>query len=127
MTRDEASARSFNYDFGKREVRLKEIKSTLRPADAILWVEPKLLKEVAPYKFRQPPSIVANGVVHFGASNDHLELTVDAPAGMDYVFLGKTLPIDRVAGRLLFTDNRSSSARFRDSFGCPFAERRIFR
>ena len=25
---------------------------------------------------------------------------------MDYVFLGKTLPVDRVSGRLLFTDNR---------------------
>ena len=25
---------------------------------------------------------------------------------MDYVFLGKTLPFDRVSGRLLFTDNR---------------------
>ena len=25
---------------------------------------------------------------------------------MEYVFLGKTLPIDRVAGRLLFTDGR---------------------
>ena len=107
VTRDEgAGTGSFTYDFVKREVRLKEVKSTLRPTEAILWVEPKLLKDVAPYKFRQPPSIVANGVVHFGAPNDHLELTVDAPAGMDYVFLGKTLPIDRVSGRLLFTDNR---------------------
>ena len=25
---------------------------------------------------------------------------------MDYVFLGKTLPFDRVTGRLLFTDDR---------------------
>lgn len=107
VTRDEGvGTGSFTYDFVKREVRLKEIKSTLRPADAILWIEPKLFKEVAPYKFRQPPSIVANGVVHFGATNDHLELAVDAPGGMDYVFLGKTLPIDRVSGRLLFTDNR---------------------
>ncbi|HEV2842867.1 MAG TPA: AsmA-like C-terminal region-containing protein [Chthoniobacterales bacterium] len=107
VTRDEGvGTGSFTYDFVKREVHLKDIKSTLRPADAILWIEPKLFKAVAPYKFRQPPSVVANGVVHFGAPNDHLELTVDAPAGMDYVFLGKTLPVDRVSGRLLFTDNR---------------------
>ena len=107
VTRDEGvGTGSFTYDFVKREVRLKEVKSTLRPTDAILWIEPKLFKEVAPYKFRQPPSIVANGVIHFGPPNDHLELTVDAPTGMDYVFLGKTLPIDRVSGHLLFTDNR---------------------
>jgi hypothetical protein len=90
----------------KREVRLTDVRSTLRPTDAILWIEPKLFKEVAPYKFRQPPSLVANGVIHFGAPNDHLEIAVDAPAGMDYVFLGKSLPIERVSGRLLFTDNR---------------------
>ena len=107
LTRDEGVATgSFTYDFVKREVRLKEVKSTLRPTDAILWIEPKLFKEVAPYKFRQPPSVVANGIIHFGAPNDHLELVVDAPTGMDYVFLGKTLPVDRVSGRLLFTDNR---------------------
>jgi len=107
VTRDEGVGTGlFTYDFVKREVRLKDIKSTLRPADVILWIEPKLFKEVAPYKFRQPPSVVANGVIHFGAPNDHLELTVDAPTGMDYVFLGKTLPVDRVSGRLLFTDNR---------------------
>ena len=107
VTRDEGvGTGSFTYDFVKREVRLKDVKSALRPTDAILWIEPKLFKEVAPYRFRQPPSIVANGVVHFGAPNDHLELKVDAPSGMDYVFLGKTLPVDRVSGRLLFTDNR---------------------
>jgi len=107
VTRDEGvGTGSFTYDFVKRDVRLKDVKSTLRPADAILWIEPKLFKEVAPYKFRQPPSVTANGVIHFGAPNDRLELTVDAPTGMDYTFLGKVLPIDRVSGRLLFTDNR---------------------
>jgi hypothetical protein len=107
VTRDEGvGTGSFTYDFVKHEVRLTDVRSTLRPTDAILWIEPKLFKEVAPYKFRQPPSLVANGVIHFGPSNDHLEITVDAPTGMDYVFLGKTLPIDRVSGRLLFTDNR---------------------
>ncbi|MEY2481632.1 MAG: hypothetical protein QOK24_160 [Verrucomicrobiota bacterium] len=107
VTRDEgAGSGSFTYDFLKHEVRLKDVKSTLRATDAIQWVEPKFFKEVAPYKFRQPPTVTANGVIHFRGPHDHLELTVDAPAGMEYVFLGKTLPIDRVAGRLLFTDGR---------------------
>ena len=107
VTRDEGIATgSFTCDFVRREVRLKDVKSTLRPMDAILWIEPKFFKDVSPYKFRQPPGILANGVIHFGARNDHLELIVDAPTGMDYLFLGKTLPVDRVSGRLLFTDNR---------------------
>jgi hypothetical protein len=107
VTRDEGTGSgSFTYDFVKHEVRLKDVKSTLRPTDAILWVEPRYFKEVAPYKFRQSPNVVVNGVVHFRGPGDHLEIKVDAPAGMDYVFLGKTLPIDRVSGRLLFTDGR---------------------
>ncbi|PYI94514.1 MAG: hypothetical protein DME97_00630 [Verrucomicrobia bacterium] len=97
---------SIAYDFAHHEIRFKDIKSALRLMEAIVWVDPKYFKEVAPYKFRQPPNLVVNGVFHFHGANDHIEIKVDAPAGMDYVFLGKTLPIDRVSGRLLFTDNR---------------------
>ena len=106
VVRDEGSASgTFIADFAKREVRMN-LKGNLRPTEVILWIEPRFFKEVVPYKFHQPPNVVANGVIHFGAPNDHLELTVDAPTGMDYVFLGKTLPVDRVSGKLLFTDNR---------------------
>jgi len=107
VVRDEGAATgSIAYDFAHHEVRFKEIKSALRLTEAIVWVDPKYFKEVVPYKFRQPPSLVVNGVFHFRGVNDHIEIRIDAPAGMDYVFLGKTLPFDRVAGRLLFTDNR---------------------
>jgi hypothetical protein len=107
VLRDEgAGTGSIAYDFANHEVRFKEIKSALRLTEAIVWVDPKYFKEVAPYKFRQPPNLVVNGVFHFHGENDHIEIKVDAPAGMDYVFLGKSLPFDRVTGRLLFTDNR---------------------
>jgi hypothetical protein len=107
IVRDEGvGSGSFTYDFAKHEVRLKDIKSTLRPTEAILWVQPRFFKEVAPYKFRQAPTVLANGVLHFRGPNDHLEIKIDAPAGMEYAFLGKTLPVDRVSGRLLFTDGR---------------------
>jgi hypothetical protein len=107
VVRDEGTATgSIAYDFAHHEVRFKEIKSALRLTEAIVWVDPKYFKEVAPYKFRQPPSLVVNGVFHFHGMNDHIEIKVDAPTGMDYIFLGKSLPFDRVAGRLLFTDNR---------------------
>ncbi len=108
LARDEgAGSGSFTYDFAKHEVRVANVRSTLRPSEAIFWIDPDLAKPVAPYKFRKPPNITANGVVQFrGGKNTHLEINVDAPAGMDYVFLDKTLSFDRVAARLLFTDDR---------------------
>ena len=108
VTREEGvGTGSFVYDWGKHEVRLTNIQTTLRPADAIYWVDPKLARPVAPYKFRQPPKLNVNGVVQYhGGKNTKLEITVDGTKGMDYVFLGKTLPFDRIKGRLLFTDDR---------------------
>jgi hypothetical protein len=108
VTRDEgAGAGNFTYDFKKHEVRVSNIKSSLNPAEAIFWIDPKFSKTVAPYKFRRPPNIVANGVYQFrGGKNTRLEVSVDGGNGMDYVFLGKTLPFDRVAARLLFTNDR---------------------
>ena len=108
VTRDEGvGTGSFTYDWAKHEIRLTNVQTSLRPADAIYWVDPKLAKPVAPYKFRQAPKLTVNGVVQFhGGKETRLEITVDGAKGMDYVFLGKTLPFDRIKGRLLFTDDR---------------------
>ncbi len=108
VTRDEGvGTGSFAYDWAKHEVRLTNVQTSLRPSDVIYWIDPKLFKPVAPYKFRQPPKLITNGVVQFhGGKNTHLEISVDAPKGMNYFFLGKTLPLDRVKARLLFTDDR---------------------
>jgi AsmA-like C-terminal region len=108
IARDEGTGTgSFTYDFVKHEVRISNIRSSLRPTDAIFWIDPTVWKTVMPYKFRQPPSITANGVYQFrGGKNTRLDISVDAPGGMDYVFLGKTLPFDRVSGKLLFTTDR---------------------
>jgi hypothetical protein len=108
VTRDEGTGSgSFAYDFKKHEVRISDIRSSLYPAEAIFWVDPKISKTVVPYKFRRPPNVVANGVYQFrGGKNTRLEINVDGASGMDYVFLGKTLPLDRVSARLLFTNDR---------------------
>ena len=108
VTRDEGTGSgSFTYDFKKHEVRVSNIRSSLYPAEVIFWIDPKTWKTVAPYKFRRPPNVVANGVYQFrGGKNTHLEIKVDGASGMDYVFLGKTLPFDRVSARLLFTNDR---------------------
>jgi hypothetical protein len=108
VVRDEGiGTGTFTYDYKNHEVRMANVKTSLRPAEVIFWIDPKLWKDVTPYKFRQPPSLAINGVYQFrGGKKTHLEIAVDAPHGMDYDFLGKTLPFDRVAGRLLFTDDR---------------------
>jgi len=108
VTRDEGSGSgSFTYDFKKHEVRISNIRSSLYPAEVIFWIDPKTSKPVVPYKFRRPPNVVANGVYQFrGGKNTRLEIKVDGGSGMDYVFLGKTLPFDRVSARLLFTNER---------------------
>jgi hypothetical protein len=98
---------SFTYDFRHHEVRLSNIKSSLDPDEAIVWVDPTLKKTITPYKFHQPPSLTVNGVYQFaGGKGTHVEVNVDASRGLDYVFLGKTLPFDRVTSRLLFTNDR---------------------
>jgi len=108
VTRDEGSGSgSFTYDFKKHEVRISNIRSSLYPAEAIFWIDPQTWKTVVPYKFRRPPNVIANGVYQFrGGKNTRLEIKVDGAGGMDYLFLGKTLPFDRVSARLLFTNER---------------------
>ena len=98
---------SFTYDFKKHEVRISNIKSSLNPAEVIFWIDPKISNTVMPYKFRRPPSVTANGLYQFrGGKNTRLEVKVEGENGMDYVFLGKTLPFDRISTRLLFTNDR---------------------
>jgi len=108
VARDEGvGSGSFTYDFKKHEVRVANIRSSLNPVEAIFWIDPKTSKTVAPYKFRRPPNVTANGVYQFrGGKNTRLEIKVDGANGMDYVFLGKTLPFDRVSAQLLFTHDR---------------------
>ena len=102
-----AGSGSFTYDFKKHEVRISNIKSSLNPAEVIFWIDPKISNTVVPYKFRRPPSVTANGLYQFrGGNNTRLEVKVEGANGMDYVFLGKTLPFDRISTRLLFTNDR---------------------
>ena len=102
-----AGTGSFTYDFKKHEVRISNIKSSLNPAEVIFWIDPKISNTVVPYKFRRPPSVTANGLYQFrGGNNTRLEVKVEGANGMDYVFLGKTLPFDRISTRLLFTNDR---------------------
>ncbi|HJT45227.1 MAG TPA: AsmA-like C-terminal region-containing protein, partial [Chthoniobacterales bacterium] len=107
VTRDEGvGTGTFVYDFANHEVRVSNVKTNLRPAEVAWWIDPDLPKTVTPYKFHQPPTITANGIYQFrGGKGTKLEINVDGPAGMDYVFLGKTLPFHKINARLLFTND----------------------
>jgi len=97
----------FTYDFRKHEVRIANVRTSLWPNDVIYWVDPKMAKIIQPYKFRHPPNVVTNGVYQFaGGKNTRVEVNIDGPGGMDYVFLGKTLPFNRISGKLIFTNDR---------------------
>lgn len=108
VSRDEGSGSgSFVYDDRRHELRLTNVISTLKPSEAIMWVEPRFWEHVVPYRFRRPPRVTVNGVVQFaGGKQTHLELNVDAPTGMDYTFIDKVLPVEKASGQLLFTDDR---------------------
>jgi hypothetical protein len=108
VTRAEgAGTGSFLYDRKKNELRLTNVETTLKPSEAIMWVQPRFWEHVVPYRFHRTPHVTCNGVVQFGGGKQtHLELNVAAPNGMDYTFIDKVLPFDQVAGRLLFTNDR---------------------
>ena len=108
VTRDEGSGTgSFAYDAGRNEVRLTNIETTLKPGDAIMWIEPRFYEHVAPYRFHRPPHATTSGVVQFGGGKQtRLQIDVAAPEGMDYTFIDKVLPFNRISGQLLFTDDR---------------------
>ncbi len=108
VARDEgAGSGSLLYDDKKHELRLTNIQTTLKPSEAIMWVDPHLWEHVVPYRFHRPPRVTTNGVVQFaGGKQTRLELKIDAPAGVDYTFIDKVLPFDKISARLLFTEDR---------------------
>ena len=93
------------FDFRRDEVRLDKIKASVNPPEVMLWIEPKLVSDVLPYRFpRQPPNVFIDGLVHTkGGKTTRLSIDVKASAGMDYTFLKRNLSFPRLSGQLLFT------------------------
>lgn len=89
----------FIYDFGGKQVRLENIKSTLNPQEIMLWVDQGIAKTVAEYRFKANPQVTADGVVDMAKpERNDLNITVKAKAGLDYDLLGKTLPFGSTEG-----------------------------
>ncbi len=108
ITRNEGQGTgSFSYNTARREINIDHVETTLIPSDAIMWIEPRFLEHVSPYRFHHTPHVRADGIVQLGAGKQtHLQIDISAPGGMDYTFIDHVLPFDRIAGQLLFTDDR---------------------
>lgn len=118
---DGVATGTFTYDFGRHEIRLEKIKNTIYPEVAAPWINRDVVKNTAPYRFKARPNISIDGVVQYaGGKNTRLEILVDAPGGMDYVFLKKNLSFSRISAKLLFTDG---SLKLSDVDGSLFSGR----
>ena len=109
LERDEGSATgdAVTYEFSRHELRLDNVRSTLDLGQVGVWLDPDVYHTIQPFHFHHPPAAVLNGNLQFnGGRNSHLVTDVNAPAGMDYVFLKKTLPFQSVAGQVVFSEER---------------------
>lgn len=91
-TGDGRGTGSFAYDVGLQEARLNGIRSTLVPADVLMWIDPKIAEAVRPYRFRMPPSATVEGKVHLkDPTKNNLAIRVESAEGLDYDLLRRTL------------------------------------
>jgi len=92
---------TFAYDIGRQEARLENVRSTLMPADVLMWVDPKIAEALKPYRFRTAPSTIVQGMAHLkDATKNNLTISLNAPGGLDYDLLGKTLHIGKTIGKV---------------------------
>lgn len=92
---------SFTYDFGRQEVRLRDIVSTLVPVDVMMWIDPKIAETIKPYRFHASPRVTVEGLVHLKEQKKNdLALTIDAASGLDYDLLNRTLSFGKTAAKV---------------------------
>ncbi len=109
LERDEGTAAgdAVTYDLAKHEMRLDNVRCNLDLGQIGVWLDPDVYHTIQPFRFRRPPALVLNGNLQFeGGRNSHLVTEVNAPGGMDYVFVKKTLPFQSIAGQVVFNEER---------------------
>lgn len=98
---------AFTYDFGRRQVRLEGIRTSMNPYQVLLWASPKVAEAVTPYRFKSPPDITVGGVVGVeDASQTRLWANFNAAQGLDYDLLGRTITTGAATGSLDITGRR---------------------
>ena len=110
VNRTEGSGKgSLAVDFKTGFYHLKDVRTTLHPAEVALWIDPDLVQDIKPYRFgKKPPLLRLDGTLDPRKNGTQTRLTViaDAPGGMDYTFCKKDLHFGPLKGNLFFTDER---------------------
>jgi hypothetical protein len=94
---------AFTYDFGRNQVRLDGIRSTMNPFNVLQWADPRVAKETTPYRFKAPPEVTAGGTVELkDPTQTRIWANFTAAQGLDYDLLERTLSFGRTTGSLEF-------------------------
>lgn len=98
---------TFVYDFGGQQVRLQDVESTMPPVDVMMWIDPKIAEVIKPYRFRQPPKVQADGMIHLkDPKKNDLRLGIQADSGLDYDLLERTLKFGRTLANVNITGTK---------------------
>jgi len=110
---------SFVYDFGRREVRIEKVKSSLDPVSVLMWIDPRIAETVSVYRFNRPPNVQVDGLVHMKDPDlNDLDIEVSAPGGLKYELIKKDLPFGRTEATVRLKGQRVlANVRRADLFG----------
>lgn len=94
---------TFVYDFGRQQLRLQDIRSTMMPFNVLQWADPNVARETEPYRLKGPPQVNVSGVIGLkDPSMTDLTAQFTAPQGLEYDLLGRTLSFGATSGELRF-------------------------
>jgi len=98
---------AFTYDFGRKQVRLDGIRSTMNPFNVLQWADPKVAKETEPYRFKAPPEVTVGGTIGLeDATTTRIWANFTAPQGLDYDLLERTLNFGTATGSIEFAGRK---------------------
>jgi hypothetical protein len=94
---------TFVYDFGRKQVRLQGIRSTMTPFNVLQWADPNVARETEPYRLKGPPRVEVDGIIGLDdPSLTDLTARFEAPLGLEYDLLERTLSFGATRGNLRF-------------------------
>ncbi len=98
---------SFTYDFGRNQVRLDDVRSTMNPFNVLQWADPNVARETKPYRFKAPPEVKVSGIIGLkDPALTKVRADFSAPQGLDYDLLERTLNFGTATGSLEFAGRK---------------------